>query len=157
MVKGMLDPAKARVGVGSGPDAFAAHKGSKFLSVELVGEHESCISKARNADWQSLMSLPSFLAQVVIAYEPVWAIGTGVTATAEQATTGYSLMVPTPRAPKRLELQGLKPCRPRRRTQRSASGSPKTSARSLGVLLFRQPRYTFPRSKSTCARFEPSM
>ncbi len=53
------------------------------LEIRLAETHESNVKFQLTA---SLFDLsPEDMAKVVIAYEPIWAIGTGKTATAEQA------------------------------------------------------------------------
>jgi len=53
------------------------------LDIREAGDQELIVGKQIE---EALFSLdPSQMAQVVIAYEPVWAIGTGVTASPEQA------------------------------------------------------------------------
>jgi len=53
------------------------------LPIREAGEHEALVAEQVTAGLFDL-SAEEF-AQVVIAYEPVWAIGTGVTASPEQA------------------------------------------------------------------------
>ncbi len=53
------------------------------LDIREAGNHEVVVSKQIEEALFSLM--PDQMSQVVIAYEPVWAIGTGVTASPEQA------------------------------------------------------------------------
>lgn len=53
------------------------------LAVRQVGDHESYVLSQLEASLHGLP--PSILAQITIAYEPVWAIGTGVAATSEDA------------------------------------------------------------------------
>lgn len=53
------------------------------LDIREAGNHELVVSKQIE---EALFSLtPEQMSEVVIAYEPVWAIGTGVTASPEQA------------------------------------------------------------------------
>jgi triosephosphate isomerase (TIM) len=49
----------------------------------LAGEHEAVVARQLEEALGALTT--EQMAQVVIAYEPVWAIGTGLTATAQQA------------------------------------------------------------------------
>jgi triosephosphate isomerase len=60
------------------------------LDVREKGEHETLV---REQVEQSLFHLPAdAIAKVVIAYEPVWAIGTGKTATARQAQDMHAVI-----------------------------------------------------------------
>ncbi len=60
------------------------------LEVREKGEHEKLVKEQVE---QSLFHLPAeAVAQVVIAYEPVWAIGTGKTATAQQAQEMHAVI-----------------------------------------------------------------
>jgi triosephosphate isomerase (TIM) len=60
----------------------------EVISEREAGNHFAVVEKQLN---DSLFHLPeSGFAHVVIAYEPVWAIGTGVTATTEQAQEMHS-------------------------------------------------------------------
>ena len=62
---------------------------------ETLGERESGVTEttvARQLDAVIARSGGKALAQAVIAYEPVWAIGTGKTATPEQAQTVHAFI-----------------------------------------------------------------
>ncbi|WP_026232065.1 triose-phosphate isomerase [Neolewinella persica] len=60
------------------------------LDIREAGNHEMIVGKQIE---QALFSLdPAQMEKVVIAYEPVWAIGTGVTASPEQAQEMHSFI-----------------------------------------------------------------
>lgn len=60
------------------------------LEVRQKGEHEKLVTQQVE---ESLFHLaPADLERVVIAYEPVWAIGTGQTATAQQAQEMHAII-----------------------------------------------------------------
>ena len=60
------------------------------LDVREAGNHEMVVGKQIE---QALFSLsPEQMSRVVIAYEPVWAIGTGVTASPEQAQAMHAFI-----------------------------------------------------------------
>jgi triosephosphate isomerase len=60
------------------------------LEIRESGTHESLVKKQVE---ESLFNLsPDQLSRVVIAYEPVWAIGTGKTATSQQAQDMHAVI-----------------------------------------------------------------
>lgn len=86
-------------------DTLICSKGDRALNNTLgiilcVGEPESIRKEGTHENYvreQLLKSLPSHpsssdLAKLVIAYEPVWAIGTGLTASPEQAQDMHSFI-----------------------------------------------------------------